>query len=398
MMEPRSADSITLRGWGRLVADATLGLSLAVEAMHAEIARAPFLLGRSGASRTRGITRLVYRSIRATAWLAGLACDAALDRLDRAAAAERSPRREAVRAALNGVVGDHLAATGNPLAFEMRLRRAGRALVLEPAALSAAIPDARRRALVLVHGLCMDDLSWARGGHDHGAALARDLGCTPLYLRYDSGLHVSTNGRSLAALLEELVRAWPVPLDGIVLVGHSLGGLVVRSACHYAAEAGLGWPARLDGLAFLGTPHQGTVLEVAGHWLHAVLAASPYTAPIAMLGRLRSAGVTDLRHGSVLDEDWYGRDRFAVARERPRPVPLPDGVRCVAIAGCLPRAGAVVGDGLVPVDSALGRHRDRRRALAIPESRRWVARGVGHMGLLSDARVYERLRRALLHA
>ena len=174
-----------------------------------------------------------------------------------------------------------------------------------------------------------------------------------------------------------------------------MGGLVVRSACHHAAAAGFAWPGRLDALVFLGTPHHGAPLAVGGPWVHAILGVSPYTAALAVLGRICSAGVTDLRHGSVLDEDWRGRDRFALDLERPRPVPLPEGVRCFAIAGRAARSGVVLGDGLVPVDSALGRHRDPRRALAFPEPRRWVARGVGHLGLLGDPGVYAWIRRSL---
>jgi hypothetical protein len=364
--------------------------------MHDEIARARFALGKPGEGRTRGITGLVYRTIRGTARVLGSGYAAALDRLDATAEepAAASPRREAFRAALNGVVGDHLAATRNPLAIEMRLRREGRALALERRALSRAIPDARRRVVVLVHGLCLDDLCWQRSGQDP-AALADEFGRTPLYLRYNSGRHVSTNGHELAALLERLVRTWPVPLERVALIGHSLGGLVVRSACHQAAESRLAWPRRLDGMIFLGTPHHGTPLALGGHWLHAALGVSPYTAPIARLARLRSAGITDLHHGSVLDADWEGRDRFALSRERPAHVPLPEGLRCLAVAGVKARCGAVLGDGLVPVDSALGRHRDPRRALAIPESRRWVVRGVGHLDLLGHPLVRERIRRFL---
>jgi hypothetical protein len=387
---PLGIDVASLLGWGRLTVDGTLGLARVVEAMHQQIARTPFGLGAPGEGRTHGITGLVYRSVRGTARLAGLAAEAALDRIGPGPERAATPRTAALVAALNGVVGDHLAATGNPLAIEMRLRGEGSALALEPGAPSSAIPEPRRRVLVLIHGLCMSDQGWARGGY--GPAFARDLGCTPVYLNYNSGAHVSTNGRRLAELLDRLVRTWPVPLDALTIVAHSLGGLVARSACHQAAAAGLAWPARLDGLVFLGTPHHGAPLERGGHWLQASLGAIPYAAPLARLGRLRSAGVTDLRHGSLVDDDWRGRDRFAVGAEPPRPVPLPAGVRCFAVAGCASHAGAVLGDGLVPVRSALGRHRDPRRELAFPESRRWVARGVGHMELLGDAEVYARIR------
>jgi hypothetical protein len=293
-------------------------------------------------------------------------------------------------------VGDHLAASGNPLALPMRLRSGGRVLALEPERLARDLPQAGPRVLVLVHGSCQHDLGWARGGHDHGAALARDLGFTPVYVHYNSGLHVSENGRALAGALEALLRAWPPPLDELSLLAHSMGGLVVRSAFHAAAAAGHRWPARARALAFLGVPHHGAPLERGGSWADVLLGAAPHAAPIGRLGKIRSAGVTDLRHGSLLDEDWAGRDRFDRRAPPPRPVPLPAGVRCHAVAASLSRrpglADQLVGDGLVPVASALGEHPDPARALGVPEERRLVVRGAGHFDLLDHPEVYARLR------
>jgi pimeloyl-ACP methyl ester carboxylesterase len=142
------------------------------------------------------------------------------------------------------VLGDYLAASANPLAITMCMRCRGITLPLECQPLAAAIPHADGKLLVLLHGLCMNDLQWMRNGHDHGAALGRDLGYTPVYLHYNSGLHISTNGRALAEQLEALVRVWPVPLTELVLVGHSMGGLVARSACHYGALARHKWRRR----------------------------------------------------------------------------------------------------------------------------------------------------------
>jgi pimeloyl-ACP methyl ester carboxylesterase len=307
-----------------------------------------------------------------------------------------SPEREAVIGALNGVLGDHLAATGNPLAIPMQLRRDGQPLTLARGALAAAIPQATSKLLVLVHGLCTNDLRWSRKGHDHGAALARDLGYTPVYLRYNSGLHVSTNGWAFAEALESLVDAWPVPLDELTIVAHSMGGLVTRSAQHQAAAAGHSWLRHLRNIAFLGTPHHGAPLERGGNWVDVVLGITSYTAPLCRLGQIRSAGITDLRHGNLLDEDWRGRDRFARARDVRRPVPLPAGVRCLAIAATTTTSERVpanlVGDGMVRVDSCLGRHPDPSRTLDFADDCRWIARGVNHLGLLSDPAVYERLR------
>jgi len=311
-------------------------------------------------------------------------------------AGDSSREREAIVAALNGVLGDYLVATANPLATAMALRRDGRALVLESAALAASVPDAGPRLLVLVHGLCMNDLQWSRDGHDHGVALARELGYTPVYVHYNSGLHVSINGRELARQLELLLCQWPRPVERLVLLGHSMGGLLARSALHYATQAGQRWPSQLSDLVFLGTPHHGAPLERAGHWVDIVLGATPYAAPFARLGKVRSAGITDLRHGNLLDEDWVGRDRFARSTDRRQHVPLPDGVRCFAAAATTgQRNGDVkdrlLGDGLVPLDSALGRHPDPARTLAFAEDRQWVGYGMNHLALLNRADVAAQL-------
>jgi len=389
-------DVTDLRGWGRLAFDATLGLTAVVEAMHLNISRAPAIIGAPAQGSTRGITGLVYASIRSVTRLVGMGFEAVTHRVRASGERPPSPKREAVLAALNGVVGDHLAATENPLAIPMRLRRDGRPLVLERRALAKAIPDAGPRLLVLVHGSCQNDLRWSRLGHDHGTALARDLGYTPVYLHYNSGLHVSTNGRTFADALERLIREWPVPLDDLAILAHSMGGLVTRGACHHGAAAGHEWLRRLRALVFLGTPHHGAPLERGGNWVDVLLSISPYSAPIASLGQIRSAGITDLRHGSASDRDWEGRDRFEPRRERPCPVPLPPGVKCHAIAATMARspglADHVLGDGLVPVNSALGCHADPVRSLAFPESQRWIGRGMNHWDLLSHPEVYERIR------
>jgi hypothetical protein len=300
-----------------------------------------------------------------------------------------SPEREAILAALNGVLGDHLAATGNPLAIPMQFRREGQPL--EPGALTGD------RLLVLAHGLCMNDLQWSRDGHDHGQALARDLGYTVVHLHYNSGLHVSSNGRAFASHLEDLVRQWPVPLRELAILAHSMGGLLARSAVHQGEAAGHAWPRRLTRLVFLGTPHHGSPLERGGNWIDLLLGFSSYTAPLARIGQIRSAGVTDLRHGYLLEQDWAGQDRFARTGDRRHPVPLPEWVACHAVAGTTcqhstPGARRLPGDGLVPVESALGRHHQRRHVLRIPRGRRHLAHGTNHFQLLASAEVYARIR------
>lgn len=391
-----------LRGAALLAGEAARGLVDLVEAMHLGIGAGPAVLGRPLALPVRLLTRPVYGGVRGAFRLAVGAIDRILaqvaSRLPTPGGAGSPwswPQREAALAVLNGVVGDHLARTGNPLAIEARLRSGGLPLTLDPRSLRLAFPRATRKLLVLVHGSCVNDRQWLRRGHDHGAALARDLGFTPVYLHYNTGLHVSANGRILAALLEELVAAWPEPLDDLVVLAHSLGGLVARSACHRGEAAGHRWRRRLRALVCLGTPHHGAPLERRGHWIDLLLGASPYSAPLARLGRIRSAGVTDMRYGYVLDRHWRGRDRFARGGEGRALVPLPDGVACYAVAATTAAPGAEapgLTDGLVTVESALGLHPRPERTLGFPAAHRWVAHRTSHLELLCRPEVYERLR------
>jgi pimeloyl-ACP methyl ester carboxylesterase len=399
-MPRTSIEDASLQGWARLASDAILGLTAIVEGMHRNISPVQRLLGSDSRGTTRGLTGVVYWSIRSVTRLVGMRLfEAAFSRLAAAPGARPTTDSEVTRGILNGIVGDHLAATGNRLAISMQLRHDGQPLPFSGPALRAVLPRPGAKVLMLVHGLGATERQWARAGHDHGAALARDLGYTPIYLRYNTGLHVSTNGRSFACVMEQLVRGWPCRIQELTVLAHSMGGLVTRSACEAGTRLGHRWLRELTAIVFLGTPHHGTPLERGGSWIDAALGLSSYSSPLSGLGKIRSGGITDLRHGSLLDEDWHGRDRFAFRSHRPRAVPLPRGVRCHAIAGATSLTGALgawlVGDGLVTIDSALGRHADPEYTLDIPEARRWIARGVGHNGLLGDPAVYHQIRRWL---
>jgi pimeloyl-ACP methyl ester carboxylesterase len=380
-----------LRGAARMAFDASAGIAGLVENMHRTIQKVRAPLGAPTTEATRGITGLVYRSVSGGLRLVGRGIDFGLAPVVALLPeGESTPVRDAYLSAINGVFGDYLAGTGNPLALEMILRHRGRRV--DPAnpvqgLAEAGSAEPTRKLLVLVHGLCLNDLQWTREGHNHGEALASELGFTPLYLRYNTGLRVADNGRGLSDLLETLLASWPQPVDELVIIGHSMGGLVARSAVHHAREARQAWPKHLHKMVFLGTPHHGAPLERGGHRLDFVMELSPYSAPFTRLGKQRSAGITSLRHGTITD----GAHRC---------VPLPAGIKCYAAAATLGAkrdllAERLVGDGLVPLDSALGRHKDPAQTLAFPKQRQWVGHGIGHLELLNRAEVYAQLKQWL---
>jgi pimeloyl-ACP methyl ester carboxylesterase len=327
-----------LREAVKLAVDATTAVTEVVEEMHRAIASGPALLGKPLALPAQITTGIVYGSVRGVTRLVGRTIDLVLRQLA-PFLAESTPSREraAVVAAMNGVLGDWLAQTGSPLAIEMRLRREGTG----------------PKVVVLVHGSAMNDRQWRWRAHDHGEALARDHCFSPVYVHYNSGLPIAENGRRLAEQLEEIADA-----QEIAIVGHSMGGLVARMACHAADARPYAWRKKLRTLVTLGSPHLGVPLERGGSLVTRLLPISAYSAPLARLAKIRSAGITDMGQG--ID------------------VPLPAGVACWAIAAAK--------DGLVPIASAHG---------TFPAARCTIVAGIGHLDLLDSQEVYAAIRRAV---
>jgi hypothetical protein len=248
---------------------------------------------------------------------------------------------------------------------------------------------------VFLHGLFETEHAW--GSEPYGTRLARDLGMTPVYVRFNAGRHISENGRSLAALLDELVAEWPVPVESIALVGHSLGGLAARSACC----AGGDWTALVRHTVTLGSPHTGAPLESAVHYAAAALGALPETRPFAGFLRRRSAGIRDMRSGSLVDEDWRDRDPEALRAAACKEVPLLDGVAHHFVAATVTRdarhpVGRLVGDWLVLRPSASGR--SRTRVIGFGDEDGMHLGGAHHLALLNHPAVYAQLRDWLARA
>ena len=389
----------SLIGGTQLVFDAVEGITNTVEGMHANIAATPLALipGITPPARSHGaIAASVYAVIRATNASLRYTVTSSLPLFSGSADNRLADADIPTIAALNGVAGDHLEATSNPLALPMTVLTEDRPLVIDRDALAAALPEASARIVLLVHGLGLSEFSWQRGGRtDLGRRLANGMSATPLYLRYNTGRHISTNGQELAGLLEALCAAWPVPIESVSLIGHSMGGLVIRSACYYAEQQKVRWLDRLQRIVCLGTPHHGAPLEKAGYLLDRAMLATPYTAPLA-LGRKRSAGIKDLRHGNLLDEDWLGIDPDARGADTRRPVPLLKGVDYFFAAATVGNdsqalSGHLLGDLLVRLGSALGDHPDDLRRVGVKPENCRIFHKRNHFDLLDDERVHRQI-------
>ena len=402
-----------VQGLAQLATQGVLGVTGLAESVQGNVYKAvatPF--GRLGAKfidaapdgsgvKRSGITGLVYGGIKGVTRLAGGTVNAAIAKAaplitERFGTPASSPEREAVLSAINGVLGDQLMATGNPLTISMSLRHDGKPLVLEKTALIERLPHSTGKPLVVLHGLCMNDLQWTAGGYNHADVLAKALGYTPVYLHYNTGLHTSINGQQFASLLEELLKAWPQPVIEVSLLVHSMGGLVSRSACHAAEQSRMAWRSKLKNIVFLGTPHHGAPLERVGNWIDTTLGSNRVTKPFAAIGQIRSRGITDLRYGHVLASSWEmdgkEKDRFERSPDSREPLPLPVGVNCFTVAATTSGAAsllkdALIGDGLVPLRSALGQHDEAPHCLDFLPENQWTSYATNHMDLLKRPEV-----------
>ena len=394
---------VTLAGGTRRVAEVHSGISGRVFRLVGPVG-APVRVLHDGISAGvyAGVRTGLYAAARAAGTVQAVRADG--EPLD------RRPRARVALAVLNGAHGDTLQRVAPSLALPMTVRLAGADVALDRKALREAYPEARPTVVVLLHGLTEDESAWCYRSEQHhgrrgvtfGGLLERDLGCTSVFVRYNTGLHISDNGRSLDDLLQRLVDTWPVEVRDLVLVGHSMGGLVARSALHQA-HGGLDdarpWTRLVRDTVTLGSPHLGAPLERAVHRLAGVLRRVPETRAIASLLSLRSVGIKDLRHGTLVELDWAGRDLDAAERGPRTHVPLLDGARHFVVLATLTRdpdapIANVIGDLLVPPRSAIGDGPDGER-LGFPADHVHRLGGLHHFHLLSHPAVYEQLRRWL---
>jgi pimeloyl-ACP methyl ester carboxylesterase len=312
-----------------------------------------------------------------------------------------SPAGGLALGALNGITGDRLARDHPDLAIELTVRRSGREVPLSTEGLAEAFPDSKPRLAVFVHGLCGTEQTWSLGSRGengsptYGARLRDELGFTPVYVRYNTGLRVSDNGRRLAAALERIADNWPVEVIDIALIGHSMGGLVARSACHYGEREGDAWTGRLRHVFCLGTPHLGAPLERAANVAGWSLGRLPETRPFAdLFFNSRSLGIKDMRFGNCVEEDWRDCDPDEFLRDRCREVPFVSTAAYYFVGATLTKRrdgiGGLIGDLLVQYRSASGDGRRRRIPFQLDNG--FHVGSAHHMRLLNHPGVYAQIR------
>lgn len=352
-----------------------------VERMHGSISQKPWPFSPLQNEHTRGLTSFVYACVKGGFTLSQTGLKQLTKHLPPATTDE--PGWLQFRAILNGVVGDTLSKHQNPLALPMSFEQA------TPA------PTANSNTLLLfIHGLCMHEAGWQIGAHPKYAnALATQLNARTAYLRYNSGKHISENGQELAQQLEEYAQ----DDTRIVIIGHSMGGLLTRSACHYAQQHGLNWPQKLTHIATLGTPHHGAPLERAGNLANTQLLITPYSKPLMRLGNLRSAGIKDLRFGNLLDSDWRDANNPDHTHDTRTPVPQLPHTHYLLIAGTQsiqipdnPRQAKH--DQLVTVASAWGQSRNNQHHWPDhPHITRTLLPSITHIPLISTDLTYQKI-------
>jgi len=303
---------------------------------------------------------------------------------------------------LSGMVGEYLDNQGNELAVQMRFHTQGRPLPLPLDTLKEVYPDSTAKICILIHGLMCDESIWTfrdDSENTYGSLLEQDLGYTPFYLRYNTGLHISKNGQKFSDMMENLFKAYPVNIEEIVVIAHSMGGLVARSACYYATQHQMDWVKKVQKFFFLGSPHLGAPLEKVGNVLSNVLQAipRPYTKLAGDVVNLRSSGIKDLRYGYLTDEDWEGKDPDGILQNNKNTIPLLDGVSHYIITGRLTKnpehpVAQWFGDAIVRKPSALGQSKNEEHSIPFPSGHHREFPKVGHLKLTHFSEIYEQIK------
>lgn len=399
--------------WSRLTAAvADQVVVRAIEDVHRAVSDGVFRwigpLGRPVQRVTDAAMAASYRAVRAglrgTGEVVAGACHLGARSSATSCSTAVPPSRSAIRARAiaQGVLAQELLAVAPTFDEDLSLRHPGRSGPLEPAHLALQVPTVSSRLVVFVHGLVDTEQVWFPSEQPVAAlpAAVEATGATPLFVRYATGRPVERNGRDLDAVLEAVIAAWPVEVTSLTLVGHSMGGLLIRAACASAVDRRSSWLDRVEDLVYLGTPHLGSWLEKAANVTTWTLRrTSRRAAPIGSLVDRRSQGIKDLRFGTTEVAAWPEGLVDGLLTGRPTDVPWLSGARHHLVVGRLHAdpghpVNALLGDALVRASSATGVGRWRRIDGAT--STRAIAIDASHMRLPRDAAVAAVLREVLV--
>ena len=307
---------------------------------------------------------------------------------------------------LNGVVGDKLQNTA--LGIEMNFYAQNKAVDLTKDSLSERYTRLNQipypKVCILIHGLTNNETIWEfPDKSDYGALLARDFQYSPFYLRYNTGLHISDNGKALAAIVEKLYQNYPVEIEEVCIIAHSMGGLVTHSACHYAQERNLGWSKKITQIFLLATPHLGSYLEKFANVTTNVLAKVPnwHTRLVGKVLNLRSAGIKDLRFGYLTETDWKDQNPDRLLWNNKTPPKMLADVSYHVISARLTQKekhwiSLLFGDILVSTKSATARSKNTGE-FNFPAENHYEFPKTYHLALTATTEVYEKIKSMLLN-
>ncbi|MDX1957317.1 MAG: hypothetical protein SFU98_02025 [Leptospiraceae bacterium] len=322
------------------------------------------------------------------------------EKLDALLATIKKGKKRSI-SAINGIVGDYLQNENSKLAIPFGLYHNSELISLDKKNLKEIYPNFRSKVCILVHGLCDDESTWnyKKGSREtYGTLLEQELGYTHLYLRYNSGLHISENGKKFSELLETLLKQSPVTIKEIVIIAHSMGGLVTRSAGSFGIQNHNSWIKKLKKVFFLGSPHEGAPLEKFGNVVTNILEIipNPFTKLTGKIINFRSSGIKDLRFGYISESDWKEKDQDAFLKNNKNPVQLIEGVSYYVITGTLTENpknifSIILGDAMVRKPSALGKSKDAKLKIDFHEKNHKEFPGISHLKLTHHPKVYEQI-------
>jgi pimeloyl-ACP methyl ester carboxylesterase len=372
------------RGLGDVIAITTNRLATPVEGMHRAIVDRWFgLVGLGSGEPVRilhdHLAESTYKAIRVSGSALGAGIAVGADVASRRRPLRplwNTPKGSYVQSIFNALWGDKFEEDQSAFRIELGLRDGdGEPIPTAPSSLRLAFPEPKSRLVVLLHGLGETEQCWVRNGNTSLAKRLEADGFSVLLVRYNSGRPVADNGIDLAILLDAIVRKWPVPVDDVSLVGHSMGGLVAHSAVATAHADRHAWVTLTNHLVAVGTPHFGTPIEKAVHLASEGLELVGETRPLGRFIGQRSAGIKDLRFGPDGAAHQIG------------------GIEHHFVAGAVTNepghpASVLLGDLVVRTSSATARGRQRRtRATDIV-----VMGGRNHGALVHDVEVHSKIR------